>query len=147
MRLEHVEDPDEELREAVYVQLRTHNQDSSPVHWAARELPGNAPQPVGVFAFDDAGEVLGGLFGSTEFSWLKVDLMAVDQGRRGEGIGTALLAEAEGIGRRRGCKYAFTDTMDYQAPGFYQKAGYEVVGTIDDWDSHGHTKFFFRKHL
>ena len=39
MRLEQVEDPTDDLREAVYVQLRTHNQTSSPVHWAAREVP------------------------------------------------------------------------------------------------------------
>lgn len=37
--------------------------------------------------------------------------------------------------------------MDYQAPDFYQRAGYRVAGQLPDWDSHGHTKLFFVKLL
>ena len=46
---------------------------------------------------------------------------------------------------RRGCKYGFLDTMGYQSPEFYRQHGYQVVGAIPDWDSHGHTKFYFTK--
>ena len=37
--------------------------------------------------------------------------------------------------------------MDYQAPGFYQSIGYQIAGQLDDWDSHGHTKYFLGKDL
>ena len=147
MRIESIEEPSDELREAVYVQLRTHNQTSNPEWWWARELPENDPRPLNLFAFGEDGAVTGGLFATTQFSWLKIDIMAVEKDRRGEGIGHALLAEAEEIARARGCKYAFTDTMDYQAPEFYKSAGYKVAGEIADWDSHGHRKSFFVKDL
>jgi hypothetical protein len=37
--------------------------------------------------------------------------------------------------------------MSYQAPGFYERHGYEAVGVLADWDSHGHDKWLFRKSL
>ncbi|MFM1557894.1 MAG: GNAT family N-acetyltransferase [Roseibacillus sp.] len=147
-RLEIIEDPGEDLREeAVYFSLRTHNQNSSPVHWEARDRSENDPNPLNIFAFGADRSVLGGLLGTTQFSWLKVDLMATRLESRGIGVGKALLARAEEVARERGCKYAYTDTMEYQAPGFYLKAGYKITGELPDWDSHGHKKFFFLKEL
>ena len=37
--------------------------------------------------------------------------------------------------------------MSYQAPEFYERLGYHVVGRIPDWDSHGHDKLYFTKDL
>ena len=149
MRLEAIDEPDEDLREAVYVQLRTHNQTSNPIWWEAREQAENDAKPLNLFAFDDddCATAVAGLFATTQFAWLKIDIMAVVKAKRGSGIGSELLARAEEIARERGCKYSFTDTMDYQAPDFYRKCGYQIVGQIDDWDSHGHEKFFFKKDL
>jgi len=90
---------------------------------------------------------VGGLMAETQFKWLKVLLMAVAEGHRGRGVGRGLLAIAEREASARGCEYAFLDTMEYQAPGFYQKLGYVVAGRLEDWDSHGHAKFFFTKRL
>lgn len=87
------------------------------------------------------------MIGTTAFSWLKVDLVAIVKEHRGKGIGLALITRAEEIAKDRGCKYAYADTMDYQAPTFYQKAGYHVAGKLEDWDSHGHQKYFFKKDL
>jgi len=91
--------------------------------------------------------VIGGLLASTTFSWLKITIMSTKQDHRSQGIGRALLAQAETIAKERGCKYAYVDTMEYQAPAFYSKAGYRPTGTLEDWDSHGHKKFFFVKDL
>ena len=73
--------------------------------------------------------------------------MATREGWRRKGVGTALLARAEAVAKESGCRYAYTDTMEYQAPDFYQKAGYKIAGELDDWDSHGHKKLFFIKGL
>jgi GNAT superfamily N-acetyltransferase len=111
------------------------------------QLAGLPRRALSLFAFAPDGVVLGGLFGSTRFSWLKITIMATRQDRRGEGIGRALLAQAEATAKERGCKYAYVDTMEYQAPVFYSQAGYRLAGTLDDWDSHGHKKFFLIKNL
>ena len=147
VRIEIVENPAESLVEAVNLHLRTHNQASNPVFWEKRGQDENRPKLLTIFAFDGEGGVIGGLFATTQFSWLKIDIMATQKEHRGQGVGKALLARAEAAARDRGCKYAYTDTMEYQAPGFYQKAGYTIAGQLDDWDSHGHRKYFFSKKL
>lgn len=147
-RIEEVADPSEDLKEAgVYFALRTHNQKESPEFWAARELPENEPQPVSLFAYDEAGQPVGGLLGTTEMSWLKLDLMSTHLEIRGQGVGRELLERAEKLARERACKYSFVDTMERQAAGFYRKFGYEVAGEVPDWDSHGHRKYFLVKTL
>ncbi len=139
--------PDDAVREAVYSVLREHNATSNPIFWVARDEPQNSPRELSLFAFDEAGNVIGGLFGSTQFKWLKVDIMATRPEVRGRGVGLALLQRAEETAKARGCAYAYVDTMDYQAPDFYQRAGYRVAGRLPDWDSHGHSKLFFVKLL
>ena len=100
-----------------------------------------------MFAFAPDGVVIAGLFASTRFSWLKITLIATKQGQRSKGVGAALLTQAESTARERGCKYAYVDTMEYQAPAFYIRSGYRLAGTLEDWDSHGHKKLFFVKDL
>jgi GNAT superfamily N-acetyltransferase len=147
MRIEAIDNPDETLREAVNVELRGHNEHANPIYWEKSGQPENDERPLNLFAFASDGVVIAGLFASTRFSWLKIIIMSTKRDRRSQGIGRALLAQAETIARERGCKYAYVDTMEYQAPGFYSKAGYHLTGTLEDWDSHGHKKFFFVKNL
>ena len=146
-RIEAIDNPDGAQCEPVNLILRTHNQRANPEFWAARERMENRSVAVQLFAFDGQNRIIGGLFGSTQFAWLKVDVMAVNGEWRGTGIGRALLKKAETIARERGCRHAYADTMDYQAPGFYQKLGYVITGTLEDWDSFGHSKYFLVKSL
>lgn len=146
-RFESICDPAPEVSEAVYTELRQFNHVANPHFFEAVSLTENEAKPLNLFVFDQAGRVCGGLFAETQFLWLKVDIMAVREDLRDQGIGTELmkLAEAEAI--QRGCKHAYVDTMEYQAPSFYQRIGYSLVGQLDNWDSHGHTKFFLTKDL
>jgi GNAT superfamily N-acetyltransferase len=137
----------EEARQAVCDELRRFNVENNGVFFAARELPANASRPLYGVARDQAGRLLGGLLGETQLAWLKVSIMAVIPDARRQGIGAQLLLAAEAEAVVRGCRYAYADTMEYQAPGFYQKLGYQMAGRLGDWDSHGHAKFFFSKRL
>ena len=147
MQIEVVDDPGEDLIEAVNYELRTFNQTSNPTFWEERSKPENQPDSLRLFAFGEVRSVIGGLFATTQFSWLRIDIVATKEDKRRQGVGRALLLRAEEIARERGCRYAFTDTMDYQAPIFWEKVGFSVAGEIDDWDSHGHRKFYFTKEL
>ena len=142
-----VDDLPAEQLEVINSYLRIHNQTANPELWAKFDDPRHDPKPLHVVARDDTNEIVGGLIAATCMSWLKVEIMAVREGHRRQGIGALILNAAEAEARLRGCKYAFLDTMDYQAPDFYRTCGYEVMGSISDWDSHGHTKFYFTKQL
>ena len=57
-----------------------------------------------------------------------------------------ILAEAEKEAMRRGCHHVHVDTMSWQAPEFYKKHGYEVIGVIPDIPS-GNQKYLLMKAL
>jgi GNAT superfamily N-acetyltransferase len=138
---------DETVQEAICDELRRFNLENNGVFFAARELAANAPRPLYVVARDGEGLLLGGLLAETHFAWMKVSIMAVVPSARGCGVGSRLLAAAEAEAVSRGCRHAYANTMEYQAPMFYQKLGYKLVGRLEDWDSQGHAKCFFTKSL
>lgn len=139
--------PTADDQESVNSILRDHNRHSTPLHWSALDNGANKAMPVNVLARSESGQVVGGLFGETQFAWLKVNVLAVRKEHRRYGVGTRIMSFAETEAVQRGCKYSFLDTMDFQAPEFYLRCGYEIVGSIPDWDSHGHTKYFLTKTL
>ena len=126
--------------------LREHNWAVNPAFMEQLQHPDHAAQPLILLAHAN-GSVVGGLLAETQLSWLRISIMAVHPGWRAKGIGAALLAEAEQQALSRGCKHAYVDTMEYQAPQFYLSHGFETVGQIPDWDSHGHSKMYFSKPL
>ncbi len=95
---------------------------------------------------DAEGEIAGGVIGATYWGWLYINLMWLREGLRGQGLGAELLAKAEEKGRQRGAKHAYLDTFSFQARGFYEKFGYQVFGTLDDFPNQ-HQRFFMRKDL
>jgi len=147
LRFELSTDLDAEKRESICCHLRAHNHARSPIFFAARDEPEHARISLIITAYDGDGSVLGGLIADTQFAWLKIDILSIRESSRRRGIGTQLmhLAEAEAI--RRNCRYAYVDTMSYQAPDFYKRLGYTQCGFFPDWDSHGHDKHEFMKRL
>jgi GNAT superfamily N-acetyltransferase len=135
-----------EFRE-IYRELRRFNVERNPGYFAAVEDPARKERGLYVAARDERGQLIGGLTAETRFAWLKVSIMTVLEPMRRRGVGRAMLLAAEAEAFARGCRHSFVDTMDYQAPGFYEKCGYRVAGKLEDWDSHGHTKFFLVKEL
>jgi GNAT superfamily N-acetyltransferase len=136
----------EDMRGAIGSVLRSYNYSHNSTFFTARDLAENSPKPLNVVA-SDKGIIIGGLVAETQFLWLKISLMAVAHDARHRGIGRRLLEIAEREALTRGCQFAFTDTMDYRAPDFYRKLGYQIAGKLENWDSHGHAKYFFTKRL
>ena len=65
---------------------------------------------------------------------------------RRNGNGTRLLQAAERYAIERGCLAATLETHSYEARPFYEKLGYEVFATLEDYPP-GHAKFYLRKQL
>jgi len=92
------------------------------------------------------GSVEGGVWAYTNFGWLFVQLLVVPETLRGSGFGRRLMAAAEEEGLRRGCRNAWLDTHEFQAPGFYEKLGYSVFGRLPDYPP-GFARVFLTKRL
>lgn len=103
-------------------------------------------RPLGYFLRDARGEWVGGLIGYVWGGWLHVKLLWVVDDLRGQGQGGRLLGAAEDHARALGATAATLETFSFQAPGFYQRHGYEVFGSLEEYPP-GHTKFFLRKTL
>lgn len=96
--------------------------------------------------YDKDGAVIGGIIGGTYWGWMYVDILWVHEAHRQKGIGAKLLLEAEKEAVRRGCHHVHLDTMSWQAPAFYQKHGYEIVGILPDIPK-GNQKYLLQKTL
>jgi len=101
---------------------------------------------IGVFIHDAAGNKLAGLTGSTCGNWLRIDLLWVSDALRGQGAGTGLIAAAEAEARARGCCYAQVDTASFQARPFYEKLGYQLRFSLDNYPRH-HQRHYLTKSL
>ena len=97
-------------------------------------------------AYDQAGDICGGILGGTYWGWLYIDILWVREDCRRAGIGSALLSKAEQEALRRGCHHAHVDTMSWQAPAFYQKHGYEIIGVLPNIPE-GNQKYLLMKAL
>jgi ribosomal protein S18 acetylase RimI-like enzyme len=102
---------------------------------------------VAVFSWEHSGKLVGGVSGETLQSWLTINVIYVMEIVSRRGLGRRLMTMAEEEAVKRGCRIAFVDTMDFLAPGFFQKLGYQKVGEVADWDSQGHARLLFTKHL
>src|SRR3712207_3195186 len=102
-------------------------------------------QPLTILLRNSKGQVVGGLHGKTEWGWLYVGTLAIQDPYRNSGYGTKLLATAEQEARARGCHDVYLDTFSFQARPFYEKRGYELFGVLENFTHH--TKYFLRKKL
>jgi GNAT superfamily N-acetyltransferase len=100
--------------------------------------------PLWLFARDAKGRVQGGLRGRTYWGWCAIDVLAVAEPYRQQGIGSALLSKAESVARDRGCVGIHLDTVDFQAPEFYRRKGYVEFGRIDGFPP-GHVRVWLMK--
>ena len=129
-------------RQAIIAGLRAYN---------ARFVEPAEFTPLVLAARTAEGHLVGGLAGETTWArtgdgWLFVDLLWVADGHRAGGVGSELLAAAEREACRRGCRAAYLDTFAFQARPFYERHGYELFGTLENYPP-GSARYFLRKQL
>ena len=95
---------------------------------------------------DAEGTKAGGIIAIVHWGWLYINLLWIQDEFRGQGYGAQLMEMAEVEGIQYGAQYAYLDTFTFQAPGFYEKLGYTIVGELPDFPE-GHTRFYMKKEL
>jgi GNAT superfamily N-acetyltransferase len=137
LRIDVDEQPRQEDTAVVRAGLREYNQ---------RQLPGQHWRDLALYLRDSGGEIRGGILAEVGWEWLHISILWVEQRDRGHGYGARLLSAAEAEARRAGCRGVFLDTFSFQARPFYERCGYEVFGTLEDFPG-GHQRYFLKKTL
>ena len=101
---------------------------------------------LALFLRDGAGRVIGGLFGWTWGATCYVRYLFVPSELRRQGHGSQLMRRVEDEAKVRGCRQIALETHDFQAPEFYRRLGFEVVGSIDGYPI-GHRQVTMVKRL
>lgn len=94
---------------------------------------------------DDSGVMLGILTAYTAFAEIYIDDIWVDAAHRGKGFGKKLLQELESHFQGKGFNNINLCTSAFQAPGFYEKCGYQVEFVRINKKNPKLTKTFFVK--
>lgn len=94
----------------------------------------------------ETGEVVGGIRSRAFYQSLTIDFLWIDERFRRMGYGKELMLKVEGMAKEQGCISANTMTMSFQAPQFYEKLGYKIVGIFKEYPE-GIKKFFLEKKL
>lgn len=79
----------------------------------------------------DTGEIIAGFDGHTWGGCCELSHVWVHERYRGQGLGTILLRSAEAEAVARGCERVVLATHTFQAPGFYERMGYERKYAIE----------------
>lgn len=103
-------------------------------------------QPLAVFVRNDQDRMIAGLSGYTWGGCCEIKFLWVHPDYRQCGYGRQLLQTTETEARQRRCHLIVVDTYSFQAPQFYPKFGYTVMGIYEDCPA-GHRKYYFQKRL
>ncbi len=101
---------------------------------------------LAIFVRDEQQAIVAGLSGFTWAGICEVQLLWVHPSMQHQRYGSQLLQAAEREAQERGCSIVILSTYSFQAPGFYQKHGYEMVGSIEHCPPN-HTDYYFKKRL
>lgn len=123
-------------------QLRAYNCEQLPGFFDM----GDGDIKLAVYARDPDGQIVGGIIGEIHWTTLMIDYLWAAEVQRGRGLGSALLRGIEAEGARLGCTSAYVTTFDFQAPAFYQRLGFRIIGQLDDYPP-GHTLYMLRHYL
>ena len=79
----------------------------------------------------ETGEIIAGFNGHTWGGCCELSHVWVHERYRGRGLGTLLIRSAEAEALGRGCAQVVLATHSFQAPGFYERMGYERKYAIE----------------
>lgn len=88
---------------------------------------------LSIFLRDAEGAVIGGVHGWSWGGTGYVRTLFVPASLRGKGQGGALMDAFEAEARRRGCTQLVLTTHDFQAPEFYRRRGFAVIGEAPEY--------------
>lgn len=115
----------------------------NPIFQVHREKGYNAP--FGFYALIN-NKVIGGIIAHKKMQWLDIDILFVNKDFRHNKIGSQLISKAIEYCKEQQLIGIHLYTLDFQAKGFYEKQGFELIAEIKDWPK-GITRYEFIKYI
>ena len=109
-------------------------------------IQGYAYENVILKTTDESGDLTAGLHGVIGGNWFYLASLWVRAEYRGQGIGQRLLSGAEELAWKTSCAGIYLYTYSFQNPGFYERLGYEIFGTLPQFCG-DQAKYYMRKML
>ncbi len=131
-------DGDPDLDQRLSDELDTWNEAATAGVPAQRELTVRA---------DDGDGLVGGVSGWTWGEAAGIAMTWVREDHRGTGLGGQLLERFEAEARARGCAHVFVTSFTFQAPAFYERAGYREIFRWEGIPRTGSDDVHLRKEL
>ncbi|HHF0524607.1 TPA: GNAT family N-acetyltransferase [Legionella anisa] len=103
-------------------------------------------KPFIIYAKNDTSEILGGIKGDIFGTLCRVFTVWIHEKQRRKGLGRELFVKLDAFAKENNCKMIQLDTAEFQAKGFYEKLGYQVIATLPD-NFMGYTSYILRKYL
>jgi ribosomal protein S18 acetylase RimI-like enzyme len=88
---------------------------------------------LGFVVRDAAGTIVGAAAGHTWSGTSELKQLWIDEAYRGRGYGRALLNAFVAEASARGVRRIWMASYDFQAPGMYEKAGFQRMAEFEDW--------------
>jgi ribosomal protein S18 acetylase RimI-like enzyme len=104
----------------------------------------NDSRGLGFVARDEAGTMIGVAAGYTWAGTAELKQMWIDEAYRGRGYARQLLNAFVAEAASRGVQRTWVESYDFQAPGMYEKAGFERVAELAGWPE-GHSNIILCK--
>jgi GNAT superfamily N-acetyltransferase len=129
----------EKIKQILQQALREYNHD----FFGSYEL-----KKFAIYIHNDCLETIAGIYGFVleQYQTIRLEFVWVKQEYRRQGIGKKLFEHIEQYALSKCCHSIQVSTMDFQAPSFYKKMGYECIGRIPKWFGN-HDEIFFLKNL
>lgn len=119
------------------------NHPEHPIFQLYREKGYN--DPFGFYALLD-NQVIGGIIAHKKMQWLDVNIVYVNENFRKNKIGSHLINKVIEYCKKEELVGIHLYTLDFQAKGFYEKQGFELIAQIKDWPK-GIMRYEFIKYI
>ena len=143
MEINIIKSDNKDFQNIIFDRITEFNKDSRP---NLKET--NAWNFCGLFGFYAMrdNQIIGGIIGNEKMQWIDVDTLFVDEKYRKNKIGTELVNKLINYCKENNLIGIHLTTLDFQAKGFYEKLGFELIAEIKDWPK-GVTRYEFIKYI
>jgi|JFJP01.1.fsa_nt_gi ribosomal protein S18 acetylase RimI-like enzyme len=108
-------------------------------------IDGLSQEPVS-FEIRNKNNLIGVVVAQLFWGQLHIKYLVVEEKHRGQGYARKLMESVFEYGKQQDCQFVFVETMNFQAPEFYQKLGFRIELQRDGYKN-GTSFYYLRKDL